>query len=78
MLLESFTLGPRTRRSALPPLPNGCLAKVLKGVFGLADAPRQWWLKLAKSLEKRGWVRSALDQGGLVLLLERHDRESCR
>ena len=44
------------------PLPRGCLAKVLKGVFGLADAPRQWWLKLASSLERRGWVRSALDQ----------------
>ena len=44
------------------PLPLGCLAKVLKGVFGLADAPRQWWVKLSKSLEARGWQRSALDQ----------------
>ncbi|CAE7234040.1 pol [Symbiodinium sp. CCMP2456] len=44
------------------PLPKGCLAKVLKGVFGLADAPRQWWVKLSKSLEARGWQRSALDQ----------------
>ena len=44
------------------PLPTACLAKVLKGVFGLADAPRQWWLKLAKSLESLGWVRSSIDQ----------------
>ena len=36
------------------PLPNGCLAKVLKGVFGLADAPRQWWLKLAKFFSRSG------------------------
>ena len=51
---------PRTSPSI--PLPTGCVAKILKGVFGLADAPRQWWLKLAKSLESLGWVRSSIDQ----------------
>ena len=30
--------------------------------FGLADAPRQWWLRLARALESRGWNRSPLDQ----------------
>ena len=44
------------------PLPTGCLARVLKGVFGLADAPRQWWMKLSRSLEAKGWVRSVVDQ----------------
>ena len=44
------------------PLPEGCLAKVLTGIFGLADAPREWWLRLARALETRGWQRSTLDQ----------------
>jgi hypothetical protein len=31
---------------SLPLLP-GQLCRVLKGIFGLADAPREWWLRLA-------------------------------
>ena len=59
------------------PLPQGCLAKVLKGVFGLADAPRQWWVKLSKSLEARGWQRSALDQA-VWFLWDGPEREQLR
>ena len=44
------------------PIPDGCLAKVCKGIFGLADAPREWWLRLARSLEAKGWTRNPLDQ----------------
>ena len=43
------------------PLPQGCIAKVLKGVFGLADAPREWWLRLDRELRTSGWTRSMLD-----------------
>ena len=40
----------KTNEAASPPVPvrPGQLAKVVKGIFGLADAPRQWWLRLFK------------------------------
>lgn len=46
-----------------PTLPFGPmgLARVRKGVFGLADAPRQWYLRLNRSLVGRGWQRSVMD-----------------
>lgn len=43
------------------PIAAGCVAKVLKGVFGLADAPREWWLRLDRELRQEGWCRSVLD-----------------
>ena len=49
------------------PIPEGCLARVCKGIFGLADAPREWWLRLSRSLESRGWTRSPLDQASWFL-----------
>ena len=33
------------------PLRPGQVARILKGVFGLADAPRQWWLRLSREME---------------------------
>ena len=62
---ELYISGTNTKTSPSIPLPEGCLAKVLKGIFGLADAPRQWWLRLARALEDRGWERSAMDQATL-------------
>ena len=43
------------------PLGTGGLARIKKGVFGLADAPRQWYLRLHRALSERGWERSAMD-----------------
>jgi len=43
------------------PLPAGCLGRVVKGVFGLADAPREWYLRLSKEAERQGWQKSSLD-----------------
>ena len=43
------------------PIPKGAIARVLKGVFGLADAPREWWLRLDRELRDSGWTRSMLD-----------------
>ena len=51
-------------RSEYPLLMNlgeGGLAKAKKGIFGLADSPRRWYLRLNKSVTKLGWVRSELD-----------------
>ena len=43
------------------PLGEIGLAKVRKGVFGLADAPRMWWLRLDRALTERGWRRGMMD-----------------
>lgn len=43
------------------PLGEAGLARIKKGVFGLADAPRQWYLRLHRALSERGWERSAMD-----------------
>jgi hypothetical protein len=49
------------RRGPAIPIGPGCVAKVLKGSFGLADAPRAWYLRLARKLSEDGWCRSSLD-----------------
>ena len=54
------------------PLPAGTLAKVVKGVFGLADAPREWYLRLHREVSAEGWERSNLD---LALWLRYGPRE---
>ena len=38
------------------------LIKVLKGIFGLADAPREWYLRLAECLENEGWSLCLADR----------------
>ena len=43
------------------PLAPGQLATVRKGIFGLADAPRQWWLRLSRSVREHGWTRTLID-----------------
>ena len=37
------------------------LARLRKGIFGLSDSPRRWYLRLHKSSTKLGWQRSSLD-----------------
>jgi hypothetical protein len=46
-----------------PPIPlqKGQLAKIVKGVFGLADAPRQWWLRLARAMSEHSWEMSCIE-----------------
>lgn len=34
---------------------------ILKAVYGLLHAPREWWKKLACVLEEQGWIRSKLE-----------------
>ena len=43
------------------PLLPGQLCRVLKGIFGLADAPREWWLRLSRAMEEHGWTRALVD-----------------
>ena len=43
------------------PLKPGVICRLRKGIFGLADSPRRWYLRLHKSLTQLGWQRSAVD-----------------
>ena len=54
----------------LLPFPALGLARICKGVFGLSDAPRQWYLRLNQDLEALGWERSCLDYACWLLWSE--------
>ena len=54
------------------PLEPGCLVKIRKGVFGLSDAPREWYLRLNRSLLAAGWERSPMDFACWLLWSEDH------
>ena len=43
------------------PMDPGCIGKLRKGIFGLSDSPRRWYLRLNKALQALGWERSTLD-----------------
>ena len=58
---ELYLTGTDVRKGPSIPIPVRCLAKVLKGIFGLADAPREWYLRLARELAEERWRRSSLD-----------------
>ena len=44
-----------------PQLPFPGLVRFKKGVFGLSDAPRMWYLRLNKALLAQGWESSRMD-----------------
>ena len=52
---------PQHPREPVLPLKPGVLCRLRKGIFGLADSPRRWYLRLHKSLDKLGWKRSMID-----------------
>ena len=58
---ELYMCGSNEAKGPGLPLPLGCLVMIRKGVFGLADAPRQWYLRLDRCLREHGWIRSVLD-----------------
>ena len=51
----------RPPREGLPGVPDGSLIELLKGVFGLKEAPRLWWLHFEQVLREAGFhpLRSA-------------------
>lgn len=58
---ELYLTNTSPKNSPSTPLLPGQLARVLKGVFGLADAPREWWLRLSRAMEDHSWSRSLID-----------------
>ena len=58
-------------KAGSPTLPIGRrLSRLLKGVFGFSDAPREWFLRLRKSLTKEGWKASTMDAATFFLWSE--------
>jgi hypothetical protein len=62
--------GPITREvfCALPKegllgVPEGSVLRLRKSAYGLADAPRAWWVQFKNHLESAGWRESALERG---------------
>ena len=58
---------PDEKRGPRIPCRSDCLCEVLKGVFGLADAPRQWFLRLDRCLREHGWESLSVDAATWVL-----------
>ena len=58
---ELFLQNANPRTPPTLPLLPGQLCRVLKGIFGLADAPREWWLRLSRAMDENGWTRSVVD-----------------
>ena len=57
---------PDERRGPSLPWNRRRLAKVLKGVFGLADAPREWFLRLSRCMREHGWTALSSDAASFV------------
>ncbi len=47
----------------LPGVEPGSLIVPKKAIYGFADAPRCFWLKLEREAKKAGWVPSKLERG---------------
>ena len=56
------------------PLGAGGLARLRKGIFGLSDSPRRWYLRLHRSLTQLGWERSAIDAAQWFLWSADHQK----
>ena len=52
---------------ALKGVPPGSMIRLVKGVFGLNDAPRLWWTRLRKFLLSQGCRQSRLDPSVFIL-----------
>ena len=60
---------PNSKTGPSLPVEPGTLFRVRKGIFGLADAPREWYKRLVRELESLGWTKSCID-GALFLRWE--------
>ena len=58
---ELYISPPDVRRGPPVPMDSQSIAVVLKGVFGLADAPRERFLRLSRCLKEHGWIPTLID-----------------
>ena len=45
----------RPPKEGLHGVPPGSLIKIIKGIYGLKEAPRLWYLRARETLLKAGW-----------------------
>eukprot|EP00969_Alexandrium_andersonii_P296684 13110077-Alexandrium_andersonii.AAC.1 len=57
-------VGPR-----LPVAPRS-LVDISKGISGLADVPREWYLRLARALKEEGWTALRTDPASYQLRID--------
>ena len=57
----------RPPREGLPGVSCGCLIELLKGVFGLREAPRLWWENFSKILREAGFEALKSMKGVFVI-----------
>ncbi len=67
---ELYMRAPHGETGPVLPVPEGCLCKILKVVFGLSDAPREWHLRLDRRMLSHGWERCQLDQACWLLSVD--------
>ena len=69
-------------KEGVPDVDPGSIVEICKYVYGLADAPRQWWLCLSSELEKIGMKKVRLRPLRILLVPAgssgRHSCLSCR
>ena len=53
--------------SGLPGVETGSLIKLIKGAYGLREAPRLWYLKAKETIEEAGFEELRTGRGGFVL-----------
>ena len=53
-------------KEGLPGVPAGCLIRVVKGIYGLKEAPRLWYLKAKETLIACGWEELSIAKAVFV------------
>ena len=53
-------------------LPIGTVLKLIKALYGLRQAPREWWLKLNSTLESLGYQSIDIDLGLYMKVVDGH------
>ena len=57
----------RPPREGIKGLPHGCLIEMIKGVFGLKESPRLWWLQLRDAVLEAGFEELRYVPGCFVI-----------
>ena len=66
----------RPPREGLPGVPADALIEILKGVFGLKEAPRQWYISFSRILVECGFEELKTAKGCFVLRSDEPDPET--
>ena len=57
----------RPPKEGIPGVPNGALIQIVKGVFGLPESPRLFWLKMREDVLSSGFEECKYLAGGFIV-----------